>query len=153
MRLGAWATAAILALVPSAWARQDTPDADGKRQDKKDTGTLQSPVPTKEHDWLKQFEGEWDVKSKFMKDPSKTEEGTGTETARMEMGGLWLVIDHKGQMPGKTFEGHGMIGWDSKKQMFVGTWVDNCSARMMPFEGKEKQTSEMTYSRKSSGVK
>jgi len=120
MRILAVAAAAALGL-SAAWALQDRPE------------TMK---PQREHEWLKPFEGDWEVTSKFTKEGEKTMESKGTETAHLKLGGFWLFFDHKGQHEGKPFEGHGMIGYDPAKRKYVGVWVDSLSPHWTPFEGE-----------------
>lgn len=95
------------------------------------------PKPGKDHGYLKQFEGTWDTKSKFVMDPSQPAmEGKGTATFKLICGGLWLVSDYAGEMGemGK-FEGHGIMGYDTGKKKFVGCWVDNMITKFELGEG------------------
>jgi hypothetical protein len=99
------------------------------------------PKPTKEHEWLKQFEGTWEGEIQMLVDPmnpgKKLETPTKskvTETTRM-VGGFWAVPIVKGEIPipgapaGQPFEGQGQFGYDAAKGKYVGTWIDS----MMPF--------------------
>jgi hypothetical protein len=74
------------------------------------------PKHEKAHEWLKSMEGEWDLATKFTFEPGKPPvEGKARETARMAVGGFFLVFDVKGEMP-MPFEGHGVMGYDTFKK-------------------------------------
>jgi hypothetical protein len=104
-------------------------------------GTLsvaqEPPKPGKEHEHLKQFEGTWNVTHKVQADPTQPAQDSkgGTETCAMKCGGLWLVIDSDGEMMGVPFHGHGVIGYDTVKKKYVGTWVDNMATSIWSMEG------------------
>jgi hypothetical protein len=101
------------------------------------------PKPAPEHGWLRQFEGTWETKSKFVMDPSQPpSEGKGTATYRMICDGLWLVGDYHGEMTGLgKFSGHGILGYDLEKKKFIGCWVDNFITRFDFSEGEGSEKS------------
>lgn len=85
-----------------------------------------SPKPGKEHELLKQFEGEWDCTAKFMMEPGKDPAvWKSKESGRIIAGGLFLVFDVEGDMLGQKFTGHGTMGYDVHKKKFTGTWIDS----------------------------
>jgi hypothetical protein len=88
--------------------------------------------PTKEHQLLKQFEGEWEYRSRCMMPGQEPQEGRGTETDRLAYGGFWLHLENKGTAMGKEYSGTGLIGYDPKRMKYVGVWADN----FMPFLGR-----------------
>jgi hypothetical protein len=97
----------------------------------------EAPKPGKEHELLKQFEGTWTVTHKITMDPSQPpqESKGGTETCTMKCGGLWLVTESDGEMMGMPFHGHGIIGYDTLKKKYPGSWVDNMSTSVWSMEG------------------
>jgi len=88
--------------------------------------------PTREHQLLKQFEGEWEYRSRCLMPGQEPQEGRGTETDRLAYGGFWLHMENKGTQMGKEFTGTGLIGYDPKRAKYVGVWADN----FMPFLGR-----------------
>lgn len=132
MRIAAWI--AVLALGTAVRA-QDAPEF---------------PKPQKEHEILKQFEGEWDAVCRMVgKDQPGDREGAqskGRETARLGYGGFWLVMDFKGEAQQKSFEGRGTIGYDPVKQRYMLTWIDSLNPRMMVAEGDtDKSGKALTF--------
>lgn len=84
------------------------------------------PKPGKEHEVLKQFEGEWDATSKFLMAPGQEPmTSKAKESARMIAGGLFLVFDVEGEMMGGKFVGHGTMGYDTHKKKYTGSWIDS----------------------------
>jgi hypothetical protein len=104
-------------------------------QDKQQPAEKQAPLkPQKEHEFLKQFEGEWDVRSKCFL--PAIQENQGTDVSKVKLGGFWLMCHYKSEHDGQPFEGHAMMGFDPKKGMFIGTWTDSWCPNLMRFEGK-----------------
>ena len=85
--------------------------------------------PAKEHEWLKQFVGEWTFSSECDMGPDKPRETfTGRERVSM-LGPFWVLFEGEGEMIGG---GTGLtrmtLGYDPAKG-YLGTWVGS----MMPF--------------------
>ncbi len=93
------------------------------------------PKPVKEHEWLKQFEGEWATETEIQMEPGKPPlKATGNETARM-IGGFWVVGENKGEMMGQAFTGVMTLGYDPEKKKYVGTWVDSNTSMLWQYVG------------------
>jgi hypothetical protein len=107
---------------------QDTPKADGQQR-------MPEFQPGKEHQLLKQFDGDWEWKSKCHMPGMEPMEGQGTESCRLSMGGFWLECDDKGMMKNKDWSGKGFIGWDPARKKYVGVWVDSMAPFIGHFEG------------------
>ena len=92
--------------------------------------------PEKEHDWLQQFVGEWAYEHEMPAEPGKpAEKFTGTETVR-SLGGLWVVAEGRGDMPGGgTADMVLTLGFDAKRGRFVGTWVGSMMDYLWVYEG------------------
>lgn len=94
------------------------------------------PKPGKEHEVLKEFEGTWDVTTKFMMAPGQDPVvSKGKETCKLIAGGLFLVIDVDGEMMGGKFVGHGTMGYDTQKKKYTGTWIDSMATGVYLIEG------------------
>jgi hypothetical protein len=122
LRLSVVVCAASLLIVPAAVAQE-------------------FPKPGPEHAQLKRVEGTWEATVK-----SEGHESKGTMTYKMELGGLWLVGDFKGEFMGQTFTGKGLDTYDPMKKKYVSVWFDSMSASPMVMEGtfdKDKKTLTM----------
>ncbi|MBI4565820.1 MAG: DUF1579 domain-containing protein [Planctomycetes bacterium] len=96
----------------------------------------EAPKPGKEHELLRQFEGQWDFVSKFMMKPGKEPVvSKGKETVRVIAGGLFIVFDAEGDMMGQKFVGHGTMGYDVHKKKFTGAWIDSMATGVYLIEG------------------
>lgn len=93
--------------------------------------------PTSQHKWLEQLAGDWDAEAKtvmgadmsFVISKSK-------ETAKM-IGGMWLHCEARGEHAGMP-EGHESvftIGYDLKKDKYVGSFISSAMSSMWLYEG------------------
>lgn len=94
------------------------------------------PAPQKEHEWLKQFEGEWVTEAEMVSEPGipAPVAGKGTESART-LGGFWLVSEMKGESFGTPIAGLMTLGYDPQKKKYVGTWVCSMDNTLWKYEG------------------
>jgi hypothetical protein len=100
------------------------------------TGSMPAPEPQAEHDWLRQFVGEWAVEMEMDMGPeSPTEKSTGTERVRT-LGDVWIVGEAEGPMPGGgTAKMILTLGYDPAKERFVGTFIGSMMTNMWVYEG------------------
>lgn len=101
------------------------------------------PLPVKEHEWLKQFSGEWESTSEVIFEPGKPAvKGTSTESARM-LGGFWVISEGKGEMMGMTMSSILTLGYDAESKKYIGTWVDSLSGHLWKYEGTVDSTGKI----------
>jgi hypothetical protein len=101
------------------------------------------PQPLNEHEWLKQFEGDWETKMEASAGPGQPEmKCEGTMTSK-PLGGFWVVSYWKAAMMGTPTEAVQTIGYDSKKKKYVGTWVDSMTDLMWKYEGTVDPTGKI----------
>jgi hypothetical protein len=111
------ASVALLNLVPSARAQE-------------------LPKAGKEHDHLKRLVGTW---------VAEAENGNGTMTYKMGLGGLWLIGDFEGEFGGMNFQGKGLDTYDSATKKYRSVWVDSLSSAPRIMEGNlDKDNKVMT---------
>jgi len=95
------------------------------------------PAPEKQHLWLKQFAGQWESESEATMGPGQPPmRCKGQMNARM-LGGFWMVADVKTETKGVGMDMSAVLtlGYDTKKQKYVGTWVDSMQSIMWHYEG------------------
>jgi len=89
------------------------------------------------HEWLKKWEGNWDLTVKSFSSPgAEPEVMKMTGISAMSMGGRYIVekvsgdleIPGMGKMP---FEGESVMGYDNAQKKFFSTWRDNMSTGLM----------------------
>jgi hypothetical protein len=125
--------AALFCLSVVAVAQDEKRQLPGKDEKKQGMPTF---TPAKEHQLLKQFDGDWEFTSKCSMPGQEPMEGKGTETVRMTYGGFWCDVEDKGVMAGKDWSGRGLIGWDPQKKKYCGVWVDSMTPYLCKFEGE-----------------
>ncbi|MBE9079093.1 DUF1579 domain-containing protein [Romeria aff. gracilis LEGE 07310] len=94
--------------------------------------------PQDEHQWLQKLVGEWTYETEAMMGPDQTpEKSTGTESVR-SLGGLWILAEGQGEMPGCNDTATTMmtLGYDPQKQRFVGTFIVSMMSYLWIYEGE-----------------
>lgn len=101
------------------------------------------PKPTKEHEWLQQFVGEWKSNSKCEAGPDMPAmECSGKISSRM-LGGFWVINEMTSDLPGMSMMGIQKIGYDPTKKKYVGTWVDSMTSHLWIYEGTVDETGKI----------
>jgi hypothetical protein len=97
---------------------------------------MELPKPQKEHEWLQQLVGEWAYEHECVMGPDQPPmKATGIDTVR-SLGGLWVVCEGKGEMPGGGPATTIMtLGYDPVKQRFVGTFIGSMMTNLWIYEG------------------
>lgn len=92
--------------------------------------------PQAEHRWLQKFVGEWAYETEAQMEPGKPpEKFTGTESVR-SLGGLWILAEGKGEMPGGGTAAMMLtLGYDPQKKRYVGTWVGSMMTHLWIYDG------------------
>ena len=101
------------------------------------------PGPEKQHEWLRQFVGEWESEAEGPAAPGQPAmKCNGTMSSRM-LGGFWVISEVKAEMMGTTMNAIQTIGYDPAKKMYVGTWVDSMMNHMWRYEGSVDATGKI----------
>jgi hypothetical protein len=101
------------------------------------------PAATKEHEWLKQLNGEWDSRSEAILEPGKPGvQCKGTESTR-SLGDFWIVGEYKGSFMDIPTTGVLTLGYDAHKKKFVGTWVCTTCDQLCSYEGSLDETGKI----------
>ena len=92
--------------------------------------------PQKEHQWLQRLVGEWTYETEATIEPGKPpEKATGTESVR-SLGGLWILAEGQGEMPGGGAATTLMtLGYDPRKKRYVGTWIGSMMTHLWVYDG------------------
>jgi Protein of unknown function (DUF1579) len=93
--------------------------------------------PEKGHRWLQRLVGEWtweyDVPGEPGQPPHKHK---GTEKVR-SVGGLWVLLEGEGyEADGTTSTTIMTLGYDPKRQRFIGTWIGSMMGHLWLYEGQ-----------------
>ena len=92
--------------------------------------------PLKEHQWLQKLLGEWTYEADADMGPGKpVEKVAGVEKVR-PLGGLWVVAEGEGGMPGGARATTRMtLGYDPRGRRYVGTWVGSMMSHLWLYDG------------------
>lgn len=104
------------------------------------------PQPTKEHEFLKKFVGEWESTGKTVAAPGQESMTCAAKFHNKMLGGFWLVSEIESEMPGMTgtkFNAMQTLGYDPKSQKYVGTWVDGMTNHLWKYEGTVDKTGKI----------
>src|SRR5688572_22851807 len=93
------------------------------------------PTPTKEHEWLKQLDGEWVTEGEALMEPGKPPVKTKGTMSVHSLGGFWSVGEMKSECSGVSVTGLLTVGYDAQKKKYVGTWVCSMCDREFKYEG------------------
>ena len=92
--------------------------------------------PQKEHQWLHKLLGEWTSEVEATMEPGKPPERfEGSESVR-SVGGLWILAEGRGDMPGV---GHATtlmtLGYDPRQGRYVGSWIGSMMTHLWVYDG------------------
>ena len=92
--------------------------------------------PQKEHQWLQKFLGEWTSEAEATMEPGKPPEiFKATESVR-SLGGLWIVAEGQGEMPGAgSVVTILTLGYDPQKKRYTGTWIGSMMNHLWVYDG------------------
>ena len=92
------------------------------------------PQPQKEHEWLKQLAGDWDLDMQMQEPGKDVMKAKGTESARL-IGGFWLQTEVKMTMMDMPFTGIMTLGYDTQQKKYTATWIDSMSDYFWKYDG------------------
>jgi hypothetical protein len=92
--------------------------------------------PQKEHQWLHKLVGDWTFETEATMEPGKpAEKFQGSESVR-SLGGLWVLAESQGEMPGGGPATMIMtLGYDPQRKRYVGTWIGSMMTHLWVYDG------------------
>ncbi len=91
---------------------------------------------TQNHELLKQFLGVWSCDVTSYMPGGQTANSKGIMTCLKTFEGRFVTSTYSGQMMGQPFQGVSTMGFNSVKNQFESTWIDNMSTGIMFETGK-----------------
>lgn len=97
---------------------------------------MQIPEPTPQHEWLHRLVGDWTMEGRCSMGPDKPEAAMrGRETVRA-IGGLWVVGEGGGEMPGGGMATNIItLGYDIARGRFTGSFITSVMPMMWLYDG------------------
>ncbi len=101
-------------------------------------------APNENHEYLKNFVGDWDVTTtSWMMPGAEPSVSTGTSKAELILEGRFLKMDSRGTMFGQPFEGLQIVGYDTLQKKFITFWIDNSSTAFYLMSGTPGETEKV----------
>ena len=85
------------------------------------------PKPDEHHEKLKALVGEWTGEETLHPIPWQPDKVAVTSrvSSRLDLDGFFLFTDHEQTRDGRvSYRGHGIFGWDPRKQRYTMHWFD-----------------------------
>lgn len=100
--------------------------------------------PEKQHEWLKQLIGDWEMLGAATGPDEKENTCQGAESVRA-IGDLWVVGEGTGEAPdgSPAFMSVLTLGYDPAKGAFVGTWIGSMMTHMWVYQGELDSTGKV----------
>lgn len=97
-------------------------------------------TPGPQHQWLRQFEGSWDVQAtEHRGGQGSGESKRGQMNSRVEFDGLFLTMFTTGNDDGKFFHGLGHLGFNNTDQRFEYVWLSSMKSEIAMMRGSLDQ--------------
>jgi hypothetical protein len=99
---------------------------------------MEMPKPTKDHEKLHAFAGEWDSEETMMPSPmGPGSKATGKMKAHVDADGFFVIWDYVQEMGGvATYRGHGVYGFDPQAAEYTWYWFDSMGTASIRSRGK-----------------
>jgi hypothetical protein len=92
--------------------------------------------PQNEHRWLEQLAGNWTYEHECDGEPDKPPHKVTGEEAVRSLGGVWILCEGRGEMPGGGIGITQMtLGYDPLKKRFVGTFIGSMMTHLWIYDG------------------
>ncbi len=98
---------------------------------------MEFPKPQAEHRWLQQIVGDWTYVATCSMGPDQPPSTTNGREQVRDFGGLWIVIEGEGEIPGSPDPMRMLIqlGFDPTAGLFRGTWIGSIMNMLWIYEG------------------
>ncbi len=93
-------------------------------------------TPGEVHKMIASWSGNWNTETTMWMAPDAPPmKSMGKTVNKTVLNGLYQESVNTGTMMGMPFEGHGTLGYDNAKKIFVSSWVDNMGSGIIKMEG------------------
>lgn len=97
--------------------------------------------PQAEHEWLHQIVGEWECEGEAKMGPDQPVMTWKSREVVRSLGGMWVIGEGTGNMPeGGTAHTMITLGYDPKKERYVGTFAASMMTHLWIYEGRREGT-------------
>lgn len=93
-------------------------------------------TPGEMHKMIASWNGTWNAETTMWMEPGAPPmKSMGKTINKTVLNGLYQESVNTGNMMGMPFEGHGTMGYDNAKKLFVSSWIDNMGSGIIKLEG------------------
>jgi hypothetical protein len=93
--------------------------------------------PVREHEWLRNFIGEWRVQNEMTMGPGQPKMNSEGRESVKDLGGLWAVAQGHSAMPGGgNMDYYATLGYDVSFKKYRGCWFASVSSHLWVQEGQ-----------------
>jgi hypothetical protein len=103
----------------------------------------QFPKPQKEHEWLQQFLGEWEMDSECMPIAGQPPFKSKMQEKVRSIGGFWVMSEGEMEMMGMKSSIVMTLGYSPEEKKYIGTWTDSMQPHMWHYEGSVDATGKI----------
>jgi hypothetical protein len=121
-----WAVVTLI-LLGAAWAQEQS----------------KPPSPRKEHEWLKQLEGEWVTESEAVMGPGQAPLKCKWSEVVRSLGGFWTIGEMKSDIKGTLVTGIMTLGYNPQTKKYIGSWVCSMDGHLWKYEGTVDATGKV----------
>jgi len=94
---------------------------------------VESQTPGAAHAKLEPLVGRFEAQVQQWSSPDQPPSAsTGVLENSWALGKRFILSQYHGEEPGQSFEGLGLMGYDTTKKKYVGTWADSMSTALWP---------------------
>jgi hypothetical protein len=97
---------------------------------------VQSTNKLDQHEWLQQLVGEWSLSSEAIVEPGSDATTWESKESIRAIGALWIVAETTAETDGEAFTSLLTVGYDPRKETFVGSWIDTLQTTMWSYVGQ-----------------
>lgn len=94
--------------------------------------------PQSQHEWLMSLVGDWDFTHECIMGPGQPPTQTPGKASCRALGGLWVVIESSGQSEQGSWSSIMSLGFDEKKDCYVGTFIGSMMSNVWVYEGQRE---------------
>ena len=99
---------------------------------------------SREQAWLNQLLGDWILESQGPVEGEGESLGSGGTESVRSLGGRWILAEGEGATGDTTVCWQMTLGYDSERELFVGSWIGSMMEHLFTYDGRLDDTGRLT---------